>query len=305
MLAPVVIFAYNRPHHIQQTISALIENKLSSDTEVIIFSDGYKNENDKTDVLMVREYLSQLKDHHPFKALTLHMADKNKGLPCSIIGGVTKVFETYKKVIVLEDDIVTSQGFLKFMNQALDYYEDFQNIWSVTGFVNDNDFLDSYNSDVLLSCRAKSWSWGTWKDRWIKNDWDVKAYQQFKWSMNKRAKFNIPGRDMSSMLDRQQCGKIQSWAIRWCFNQYLNHSYTVLPRKTLIHNIGQDGSGTNCRFLREAGSGSDDMEWNFQPLKYDVSIDRKFALKKKKQIPLWKLAGSYFVYVIFKGKLGI
>jgi len=46
-LAPIVLFTYNRPWHTRQTVEALKKNELAQDSELFIFSDGWKNEYNK------------------------------------------------------------------------------------------------------------------------------------------------------------------------------------------------------------------------------------------------------------------
>jgi len=50
----------------------------------------------------------------------------------NITRAVTEVVEKHGKVIVLEDDIVTSNNFVKFMNDALDYYVHENKIWHIS-----------------------------------------------------------------------------------------------------------------------------------------------------------------------------
>ncbi len=50
---------------------------------------------------------------------------------------------------------------------------------------------------------------------------------------------------MSNMLDAQMEGKIDSWAIRWCYTQSKKNMFTVYPVKSRVRNIGLDGSGTH------------------------------------------------------------
>ncbi|MDR3057781.1 MAG: glycosyltransferase [Prevotella sp.] len=119
-LAPIVLFVYNRPMHTMQTLEALSENLLADDSELIIFSDAPKNISVADDVEKVRSYIKTV---HGFKSVTIIERDTNWGLAASIIDGVTEIVDRYGKVIVLEDDIVTSPYFLKFMNGALDFYE--------------------------------------------------------------------------------------------------------------------------------------------------------------------------------------
>ena len=123
MKAPVVIFAYNRKEHLRRTIEALGLNMGIEDTAVYIFADqfGKKEEQEKTEA--VRAYIEKLEQGHPFQSLHVKYAAEHKGLAASVISGVTEVIERYGRVIVVEDDLYTSKDFLKYMNQALDFYE--------------------------------------------------------------------------------------------------------------------------------------------------------------------------------------
>lgn len=304
MYAPIAIFVYNRKDYVERLIDSLRKDILSAESEVYIFSDGYKGDQDKPKVLEVRAYLCALKQESCFKKLTVEEASTNNGLANSIISGVSKIISRYGRIIVLEDDLVVSPFFLEYMNEALSNYENELKVWSVSAFTRDIPYLRDLDIDMYFSCRAQSWSWGTWLDRWDKIDWTVKDYSAFKKNFRMRRQFNAGGNDMSSMLDRQQCGKINSWAIRFCYAQFKNHSYTVQPRLTLIQNKGQDGSGTNCNYVREYSEMSAQKVWKFRDFCEDESINRELKRTRKK-IPYWKLAGSYFVFVICKGKIRI
>lgn len=302
MLAPIVLFVYDRKEYVQKLINSLSRNDLSKESELFLFSDGPKNEHDKGKVDAVRAYLEEIKNLKIFKNVYIRYSKENKGLAKSVIGGVSEVIEQYGKVIVLEDDLIVSPHFLKFMNQSLDYYEKDTRVWSVSGFTRDIEYLRNIDKDMYFAYRAQSWSWGTWKDRWEKADWEVKDYKRFKKNFALRRAFNKGGNDMASMLDRQQCGKINSWAIRWCYTQFKNNGYTVQPQKTLVQNSGQDGSGTNCNYIREFSDLSNKQEWEFREFSEDVDINSELK-KTRKHIPMWKLAGSYLVFVILKGKV--
>ena len=59
--------------------------------------------------------------------------------------------------------------------------------------------------------------------------------------------FNFDGGyDYLAMLDSQVRGKNDSWAIRWYASAFLNNKLTLYPGKSLVLNIGNDGSGTHC-----------------------------------------------------------
>lgn len=243
MLAPVIVFVYNRPEHTKKTIEALAKNNLASETEVYIFSDAAKNEKSREKVRNVREYIDLLPQKKYFKSVKIHKAHCNKGLAESVISGVSQVIKECGKVIVVEDDLISSIDFLQYMNEALDYYEKNDKIWSISGYNVPIKIPSNYESDIYLSYRGASWGWATWNNRWEKVDWNVSDYDEFKKSKELRKRLNRGGRDMSNMLDLQMLGKIDSWAIRWCYTQSKTDTFTVYPVVSRIKNIGFDGSG--------------------------------------------------------------
>lgn len=245
MLAPVVIFVYNRPLHTIKTIESLAENILSNETEVYIFSDSAKNEMSLQKMEEVRAYIDSLVGRNIFKSVKIIKAESNKGLASSVISGVNQVFEKHSKVIVVEDDLISSKDFLQYMNDALDYYENDNKIWSISGYNPPIKIPENYKSEIYFSYRGCSWGYATWKNRWDKVDWDVTDYNDFKRSRKLRNKFNRGGLDMSDMLDTQMQGKIDSWAIRWCYTQSKLDMLTVYPVTSRIKNIGLDGTGTH------------------------------------------------------------
>jgi len=244
MLAPICLFTYSRLKETRKTIQALQENYLSSKSDLIIFSDGSLNSNDKTQVLKVRNYIHTIGG---FNSVEVIESDHNKGLADSIISGVSKIISKYGKVIVLEDDLVTSANFLDFMNQALDYYQDSDQIFSISGYTMDLPSLEDYPKDYYLGYRASSWGWGTWKEEWEGVDWEVTDYTSFKLDIPRQMQFMRGGSDMPQMLWKQMNGKIDSWAIRWCYDQFKRNMFTVFPSTSKVLSIGFGEDATNTK----------------------------------------------------------
>ena len=245
--APLVLFVYNRLQHLVETIEALKNNYYATETTLYIFSDGPKNDNDINRVSNVREYIKRIDG---FKNLEIIRQEENIGLASSVINGVTKVIQQHGRVIVLEDDIVTSPYFLSYMNKALNYYINHRNVFSITGFNHSPLTMKIpkyYHHNVFLNPRASSWGWGTWRDRWEKVDWDVKDYLTLFMDKSFKISYNISGNDKFDMLTDQLIGKIDSWAIRWDLAHYTNNAGCVYPVISYLNNIGLDGTGTHCR----------------------------------------------------------
>ena len=243
--APVAVFVYKRTEQTKKIFEALKDNELAKESDIFIFADGAKGEKDKEQVDAVRAYIRSLEGRGWFHSVTIKESKKNIGIADSIIGGVNQIIKRYGKVIVLEDDLITSSQYLSYMNTCLDYFESDQRIWAVCGYTPDLKSLKDYNRNTYLSYRAFAWGWGTWKDRWLTIDWDVKDYRQFCLNPWRRFRFRFGGNDMFSMLKAQMHGKIDAWDIRWCYAQSKAGKLAVMPRESLVQNIGFDGTGTH------------------------------------------------------------
>ena len=123
MLAPIILFAFNRLDSLKNTIQSLSQNEESQNSDLYVFVDGARlgkpGEDEK--VKAVQEYVKRIKG---FKSLNYTFCDRNKGLGNSIIQGVSQVINQFGKAIVLEDDLVFAKNFLSYMNQGLDKYKE-------------------------------------------------------------------------------------------------------------------------------------------------------------------------------------
>lgn len=242
--APICLFTYNRVDKTIQTVTALKKNFLAKQSDLIIFSDGPKNEDLNEQILKLRSYLKTITG---FKSLEIHESKENKGLANSIIGGVNMVIKNYGRVIVLEDDLITTPNFLHFMNQALDFYEGEKKVYSISGYSMKLKSLKDYPADFYLGLRASSWGWGTWQERWQNVDWEVQDFNKFKWDLIRQYRFMKGGSDLPFMLRKQMRSKIDSWAIRWCYHQFKYGLFTVFPAKSKIKNIGFGKAATHTK----------------------------------------------------------
>lgn len=278
MLAPVVIFAYKRLNKTKKCLESLLTNGNEvAETNVFLFVDGPKNEKDKQAVNDVRNFVSTWEHQKCFKSFHITFRECNVGLANNVIAGVTEVINQYQKVIVLEDDLILSPMFLKYMNQALDYYEADDKIWSIAGYTPSLQSLKNYRHDVWLGYRASSWGWATWKDRWETVDWSMSDYEDFLRDKDKKRLFSRGGADMLGMLEMQMNGYLDSWAIRWCYAQSMQNKYTVFPKVSYIINDGHDGSGmhSGTKNMKGAKMLSDTLA-TFEPVEINSRITKEY-----------------------------
>ena len=254
-LAPIILFLYNRIDHTKETVEALRCNDLAQKSDLYVFCDGPKKDATQEQIGKVMEVQSYAGTIVGFKHVYVKKRPVNKGLANSVISGVSEIIEKYGKVIVVEDDIITHPFFLRFMNDALSFYEEDKRIFTIGGMTDKIDIPDSYRKDVLLSHRVESWGWATWADRWFSAEWVISKYSI--WGKNQRKEIKQlcrGGEDLWGMLQMQNLKKIDSWAVRWQYNMSKQNKYCLRPVCSFVSNIGFDGSGVHCGTF-ETGTG--------------------------------------------------
>lgn len=288
--APICVFGYNRPDHLLKCLDSLAACKEAKDSDLFVFCDGPKNTGMQDRCSAVAQIAVEEKEKGRFKNVEVKISEKNNGLAKSIITGVTNVIEKYGKVIVIEDDLVVSNYYLKYMNESLLYYSDDARIWSVTGYTYPLKALENYDYDVYLSYRICSYGWGTWIDRWEKVDWEVKDFPDIARSLKKIRAFNRGGNDMFRTLKKCVVKGMDVWAIKFSYAQYKNEMYTVYPKKTLIESNGYDGSGTNSQSTREYNKLKIDnsfSEYDFSGVQIDKKVAKEFERLYRISIKEW------------------
>lgn len=246
MPAPILLFVYNRVSHLSQTLEALQANHLASESDLIVYSDAATKLEDIPKVEAVRKLLRSISG---FKTIVIHEREINVGLAKNIIEGVTEVVNRYGRVIVLEDDLVTSPYFLEFMNQGLALYANDNRVMNIQAHVLHTKLK---MPETFFISYTNSWGWATWKRAWsyFESDGQTLLNQLEIERRTKEFDFNDQY-PFTRMLRRQINGQNHSWAIRWNASVFLHHGLSLNAGRSLVKNIGTDGSGTN--FTRAAG----------------------------------------------------
>lgn len=242
-LAPVILFAFNRPEHTKETLVSLKNNVLADRSVLYIYIDGPKVDASVEQIEKINKVKQVAKEQQWCKEVYIIESETNKGLAASVIEGVTEVVGKHGKVIVLEDDLVTDKWFLKFMNDALNVYEKENDIACITGYIYP---ISKPLPQTFLLKGADCWGWATWK-----RAWDVFENNGINLLAELECKKLTSDFDFGDtypyvqMLKDQIAKKNNSWAILWYASAYLKNKYCLYPGHSLVHNIGIDGSGTH------------------------------------------------------------
>lgn len=243
-LAPIAIFVYNRPEHTVRTLEALAANPEARSSTLYIFADGPKEGISQTKLDEIYALREAIRSQPWCGKVVIREQASNKGLARSIREGVTEVIQAHGKVIVLEDDIVTSPGFLSYMNKALIHYEEEEKVMHISGYIPDINQRRLPETFFLtfMSC----WGWATWASRWTAFQDDSAALYQRLLNEKKLEDFNLNGAiKFSNYLKGNLTGRHNSWAIKWFASIFFNEGLCLYPRQSLVQNIGFDGSGSH------------------------------------------------------------
>lgn len=259
--APIAIFCYNRPDHLKRLIKSLTNCPELADSEVRIYQDGPANQ---TKNLLskhgeVRKYIDDL---NIGKDLQVYISNSNKGLAQSIRVGIDDVLTNFNKVIVLEDDLEVSPGFLKYMNEALRTYQNEESVMHISGYM----FPINTNRETFFLNYTSCWGWATWKRAWLNLEWDClylyKALiQKKKWE---HFTLNNKNGNEAQLIDNIH-GKINTWAIRWQGTIEINDGFCLHPGRSLVQNHGFDGSGIHC--------GKDNVKYFHESLAESIKVE--------------------------------
>jgi hypothetical protein len=237
-LAPIVLFVYNRPWHTRQTLEALKANDLAEGSKLIIYCDGPKLGATKEQLENISEVRNLIREKKWCGVIEFVESDSNKGLAASVIEGVTEVVNKYGKIIVLEDDLITSPFFLNYMNEGLYKYRTAQNVYSINGYMFP---IETDKIETVLLPYTSSWGWGTWKEKWAAFDHKMPCKDLILENQFLKSRFNLGDYPLSYMLERSKT----SWAIFWYYSVFIRNGLGVFPTSSLVNNIGFDGSGVH------------------------------------------------------------
>ncbi|MHA8072232.1 glycosyltransferase [Aquirufa ecclesiirivi] len=269
--APIVVFIYNRPHYLKETLEALTKNEEAKESTLYIYCDGPKVDADQVELDKIAAARAVAREKQWCKEVRIIESDTNKGLSKAIIFGVNEIIEKYGRIIVLEDDLVTSPYFLNYINTALNKYENDDKVISVVGFNYPIKFKDDFPETYFIK-NADCLGWATWKRGWDLFEADASSLIQQLEDKKLVKEFNFNDQyPYIRMLKLVAECKVNSWAIRWYASSFVHNKLTLFPKKSLVRHIGNEGSNIKA-------DNSDIFGWELgdKPItSYETSIMEK------------------------------
>lgn len=249
------VFCYNRASKLQKCIEALLKNPECSKMDIVFFSDGYKKEADKQAILDVRNYIDSITG---FKNVIKHYRDRNFSTGPNFRTGLTFLSENYDEFIVVEDDLIVSPNYIKYLLDGLKFYRNDKSVFCITAYVFPIQAKD-YRYDTIVYKRFCSYGWAGWGDRFTNVIWDEKELEHLMHtSPGFKSRLNAEGQDLYRMLKKQISGVISTWDIQMQTHVAENRLKVIYPTLSKVSNIGFDDESTNTSGLNYLISPVDD-----------------------------------------------
>lgn len=273
--APVALFAFRRPDHLAACVAALASNPTAAGTDLIVFCDGPKTPADAPSTARVRDVAHRIEG---FRSLRVVERESNLGLAASVIGGVTEVLGDHERIIVLEDDIVVSVDFLRYMNEGLEMYAADERVVSIHAF---SYAVPETLPETFFLRGADCWGWATWRRGWQVFEPDGATLLARLDASGEADLFDFDdGYGYRRMLQDQIAGTNDSWAVRWYASAFLAGRFTLYPGTSLVENIGQDGSGTHSVATEALASVAGTMRFPLTRVPVEDSVVARAAITR-------------------------
>jgi hypothetical protein len=241
--SPVLLLLFNRPEHTKVIFE---EVRNAKPKKLYISIDGPRSNNklDEVNINLIKDFIINNIDWD-CNVKTL-FRESNIGCKNAVSSAISWFFENENNGIILEDDCLPLNSFFSFCDELLTKYENDERVRHISGvnFLNSEiDIPESY----YFSKFTHVWGWASWKRVWKDYSKDILKY----YDLNKFSKiYNIyPDRKICDAiikeLKRVQIEKLNTWDYQYLFLNFINNGLTIIPKYSLVKNIGFDLNSTH------------------------------------------------------------
>jgi hypothetical protein len=292
--AAVLFMVFNRPDLTKRVFE---EIKKARPSRLYLASDGPRKEIDgeNNKVKEVRNIFNLI--DWPCKVKKLFRKN-NLGCKHGPIHAINWFFKHEKEGIILEDDCLPSQSFFIFCERLLKKYRN-SDISMISGYtILKQDSKFSYQYSRLMNV----WGWASWRRSWkyYNPNLDVKDIET---NSHIFSKFLTYSSSLKKMFKSFVLKNHDIWDMPWIFTCMKNYSFSIMPTKSLIKNIGFDNRATHTKISYRMHNSVSRNELTF-PLKfrknknlYEINVlDQKYLFfLNKKDYRDYQIYLSYFM----------
>ncbi len=232
---PVVFIVFNRPDATRRVFERI---RVARPKQLFVIADGPRSEREGETALCdeVREIVSKV--DWPCEVFT-NYSDENMGCRARVISGLNWVFSHIEEAIILEDDCLPDPTFFVFCNELLERYRCDERIMHIGANASRYDgSLPLYS--YYFSRYPHIWGWATWKRAWDHYDENMTAWPEIRDSglLDRMFCDSRARKYRFKIFDMAHQGKIDAWSPAWVLACWLHSGLAILPKVTLVANIG-------------------------------------------------------------------
>jgi hypothetical protein len=238
---PVLLIAFNRPDTTKMVLNKIKEAKPS---ELYVAVDGPRGTKvgEEELVKQVKEIVQNIDwpcvTHYKFNEI-------NRGAEVTVSSAISWVLEKEEYVIILEDDIITSISFFRFIEEMLIKYRYDDRICMVSGCNYSQMNKSNAQEDYIFTKYGHISGWGTWKRAWkkfdlnINNFKDVAKYKTLRKTCESKAETLYFLKKYKAFMKKGSGNN--TWDACWGYIYRTNNLLAIIPRVNLTSNIGVYG----------------------------------------------------------------
>lgn len=304
--APVVIPTLCRYKHFKECIESLDRCKYAEETEVFIGVDYPAKPAHEEGHRKIVEYLKNKKFR--FKETHIIYRERNYGfgLQGNCWNLIFQVIKRFDRYITSEDDNVFSPCFLEYMNLCLTKYQDDHSVHAVCGYLYLGLAIPEGNHTVFRAPLFNAWGNGIWKDRMMENlvyYRDPNAIKELLKDKNVSALHKNRMDIYLSLVRMSKGGAVHGDELNTAILRHTKRE-CIYPVKSLVRNMGFDGSGEHC-FVQEGFSNQEiDSRFDFRLSEASPAICGQIMLAhkqlEKSLLPLKSRIANYCSYLLYR-----
>ena len=255
---PVALVFFNRDDTLKDVFEQV---KKARPSKLFLIQDGARA-NRQDDVEGIEACRKVVEDIDWECEVYKNYSDTNLGCGRRVSSGISWVFESVDRAIILEDDCIIEPTFINFCDELLEKYKDDERVCMISALNHFCDW-DCGDSSYFFAKTGAIAAWATWKRVW--NDFDFKiemfndSYVQkvMSESFNHKRAARARLKNWQNIYDLgQKDGNIRYWGPQFGFIKYKTSALAIIPSHTLSSNVGVGAkatfSGSGAEFMKKS-----------------------------------------------------
>jgi len=233
----VLLLGFNRPELLKKRIDEIYKSRVEN---LYISIDGGGKSNTK-EMDLIKQYAQNKFSKLQYFNLNHHK--NNLGLDKHITGEISKVFDKFQYIIVIEDDVKISINFINNMIDGLKIHKRESSIGIVSGF---SPLHFKYlKNKWRISSYPYIWGWACSRAVWQNYEYDLSGINLEQKLLNSKSWNNLkPSQKLKwlGLFKKAQAKSLDTWDSRLVFLSYCKDFINLAPIFSMVGNEGFNDS---------------------------------------------------------------